>query len=811
MELIGLDDFLLSDVGIPPATLTNESRYLGFGVQRRDGIRGSAFFGGTAEPARWHFVIKPPTTAASDILQGLLAVPRDQPLRLLVQRDRYGDELVTAEAAVTELQVINDRDLEVAFEANDSVWLAEDIATFSKVVTTPLDHRLHLDVPGNVPTTGVYRLTPQAQRTARTANVGWSYRQRWRVTNNSDAPLFRYPVRITLGDTTPLTTTKAMANGNDVRVWLDGLEQPRTLDDWDTSSSHVWVIIPACPANGGSVTFDVVYGNPDAGSPPELAYPDLPAFRLADSTNALWYYRTNPANVATYPSQGLWYLSADGSLVDMGVPGAWRTALTFDNPLNTDTVYAAKFSLVSSQRYARATAIRASNYPGYDAMEANDTADRLEPHDGAVFYHPLGVVKINSAFEIWHAGYHKTMQEVTTTVGDTSTTETVEVSEVITDPFATFVIIYRDSASRIWNRAFARSVITGFMVEDVAAADYTTNSAKHVAIAMWPKRELLEGESTLAQFTSDSDTQVTIDTTNLVIEQVEAETEIYELATELRLGGGANGEAPYWSLLVGNARDESGAGVPRAALALDQGLLIDAEARTHTVWDGAFNLEEEGLSTHAVRAMVAHNENGEAVEYRESLWLPLVPAWTLVANGDFAVDIGSWEAGNVTTDMTATRTHDDAIGGAQVGSLKVTIDPNTAGSGARAETIASRYYRTQGREQVEVAGWVRTSHANIRPLLQILWYQDDADTPVAADTEDAWTPTVDTGYGRVFAARVPPGVTRYRICCLVKTAASSATGDAWFDDITLNDRDLYVADVSVGELAVDALIRGRYS
>jgi len=814
MELIALDDFIFSDAGIPPAMLTNKSQYLGFGVDRRSGIRGSAFFGGSAEPATWHFVIKCPDAAANDAAMSVLAVARDQPLRLLVQRDRYGQDLVTAEGAVTSLTLANDLDLEVDFEASDSVWLSEDIKSFSRYISDPLDHRINIDVPGTVPTTGAFRLTSVAQRTTPTAQVGWRYRRRFRITNNSTSPMFRYPLRISLGDTTPLTPTKALVNGDDLRVWIGGLEHPRTLITWDTTNSYVWIILPACQANGGNVIVDIVYGNPNASTPIVLTYPDIPSFSLTSSTNTLWYYHVLIANADTYPNEFLWYVEGRNStnsylpsMIDMGVPGSWRSVRSFDSQSDRGTTM--------TRNYA-GTIIRGIKNDQVNSSKESDTIDRWAPHDTFSLYNPLGVEKLRFAFNITQSGIKKTTKEVTTQLAvaagaqPVSETTTVDVDVALTKNFTEVAVIHRDSASRPWQRALSRFQNT-LETDVVAAADYATSNKKHVGVAMWPYFgfTLEEEDQTYALFEMTSDMEATIATSNLIISEIITETEIYEIATELRLGGGANAAPPYMSLLIGNARNESGAGVPHAAIAMTQGLQIDAETRTHTVWDAAFNVKQDTISTHTVRALVAHDELGSTVEYRESQWLPLAPARPLVTNGDFAVNIGSWEAGNVTASMTATRTYEAAIFGAQAGSLKVAITPNTALTGASAETIATRFFPVNGREQVQVAAWVRTSHADIRPLLQILWYQDDSDVPVSSSIEADWLTLVNVGYGRIFAARVPVGVTRYRVSCLVKTAANSAVGNAYFDDVTLNDADLYVIDVATGGLTVDVRVRGR--
>ncbi len=339
--LLAIDDFLLADFSIPPAVLTNKSSQLGFGVERRAGISSSVFFGAAPTPATWNALFECPDEASRQALISVLAAQGHRQFRLLAQRSQYGADLITAEAAISgSLDERARGTIFVNFESNDSVWLAEDTLTTSKTFASALDQTMHLDVPGNVPTHPVVRITPQAQRSVTTAYVGWKYRQRYVVSNEGTDPLFRYAVAINLGSTTALVSgSKARSDGADVRVWLHGLEQSRTLVGWNTSSTTLWVIVPVLPP-GHSLTYDVVYGNPlaTAADGVELTYPDLPAFDLTASTNFIKVYRTGTS--IAHAGEGLWFLSSslEGGTADYGVPGAWQPALTFENPNNADNV-----------------------------------------------------------------------------------------------------------------------------------------------------------------------------------------------------------------------------------------------------------------------------------------------------------------------------------------------------------------------------------------------------------------------------------------------------------------------------------------
>ncbi|MGD9868228.1 MAG: hypothetical protein AB7U38_09560, partial [Hyphomicrobiales bacterium] len=299
MLLLSVDDFVFEDHGIEPALVTKESAHLNFGSDRRAGSYASVFFGSSTQPASWQAKIKTPDQATRDALMAVLAAPSEEQLRLVADLEVEGvegEKLVTIDASVGSVRWPGSGwNLEVTFQSNDSIWLGLETETASKTFSSALDQIMYLPAPGNVPTQPVIRITPTEQRSATTAAVGWQYRQRWMIANMGDEPLFRYPVLIPLGDTTGLTTAKALASGDDLRVWLHGLEQARTLVDWDTSATGVWVIVPALPP-GAAITYEIVYGNANANSATAdgvvLAGSDLPAFDLDESTNYQHCYLT---------------------------------------------------------------------------------------------------------------------------------------------------------------------------------------------------------------------------------------------------------------------------------------------------------------------------------------------------------------------------------------------------------------------------------------------------------------------------------------------------------------------------------------
>jgi len=822
LGLIAIDDFVLADHAIPPGTITNASERLRREVRRRDGASGSRFFGSATAPATWTILIQCPDRDALDALLAALERGYDRERWLLAQFSPLAGDVVQTRGAIAAVRPhASELNVFIDVEAESSAWVSTRTVTASKTFTDGRDQALALVVPGNTETHPTLRLTPTGQRATMTAAVGWRYRQRWTITNGSDEPLFRYPVRISLGNTMALVSNgKALASGADVRVWLEGLEIARTLVGWNGSASHLWIVVPACPA-GGSVTVDVVYGNPSAGGAPGLVYPDLPAFNLATSTNAKWIYDT--ATDGANAGKGLWYLGSgdEGAVADYGVPGAWRPALTFDNPLNQDRIAQsrAKRNESGSVWYqAQFQAFRGSTNIGvdYTGADFDASSDRLaelagwNPFDGVAFHNPFGVVSVRSAFRYLNYAYRRGTMETGDGAGGTTTIDVFY--PFFPQSIIEFVILARQSGAEGWRRLFSRSDASGTYATIALATYAPTSPVKHIAFAVWPRNMATLPSDVYGVATAESNgtTEVNLNTaTSLGIVQIEAETEIYELATEIRVGGGANGAGPYHGLLIGNARGANGEGAARVALSLGQTLVIDCETHAHAVWNGTATIED--VPGHAVRAVTGVPSGGATTEFAASNWLPLRPGYVTVPNGDFSIDIASWGAiAETPAGMTVMRAHDPAVGSEQAGSLAITIGPSTAASGAILRT-AGRRYRLNGQEGLQIAATVRTSNTNLRPELELVYYQDADDTAIAgSDVEAVWTPAANTWYRRVFAIIPPGGVAEVQLVLRVRAEAANQTGTVWFDDVTLDANELVVQDVSVGALAVVAETRGHW-
>jgi hypothetical protein len=91
-------------------------------------------------------------------------------------------------------------------------------------------------------------LTPTSAKTG-----GLSYRRWVPIYNNLDVS-YNAPLDITAGglDTAALTTAKMQADGDDFRVWVDGVEVDRWLDSMDTTTTKCWVNLNLGPRREGT-------------------------------------------------------------------------------------------------------------------------------------------------------------------------------------------------------------------------------------------------------------------------------------------------------------------------------------------------------------------------------------------------------------------------------------------------------------------------------------------------------------------------------------------------------------------------------
>ena len=823
MKVIAIGEYFLEEWQIPPAQITNQSERYQRTIQRREGTRKSMYISTFHEPATWKVVVKCPSYDAVHGLLQILDGTDNQKVRILAETGAQGQDIIYADAVISEIDRDgSDYNAIITLMTDDSIWRSLEDTVTEKTFSSPLDLSMAVDVPGDVQAYPRIRLTPKVQTASPSATVGWSKRQRYSITNTSDEPLFRYPYRIPLGNTATLVSNgKALASGSDLRVWLDGLEQPRHMLGWNSSATYIWVIIPAL-APGAKIVYDIVYGNPAASSPPILQYPDIPPFNLVTSTNAKWIYDT----AITIPNagKGLWYLSSgnEGAVADYSVPGSWRPVLTFDNPNNQDQVAQPRADKHGSPAWYQSVfhGVRATRNANYildittgAIDETNDLLAALagfSPFDGVAIYNPLGITSVRAGFLYSNYAYkYNPPNTIPDASGNPIPVESY--SPLISNLPTAFVVLSRQTASEGWRRLFIQNS-TSYAYSSIALATYTPSSpAKHMAFAVWPHNMATippEITATIGVYMNQQ-TEVNIQDSKLLLFQDQSEQDIYEFAVTLRVGDpGVVG--PYKELKIGNADQASGAGVPRCATLLsNRSLIINCE--NHDVFESvgeSFTGSTEDRSAHVARGYESPAYSLTA--YPSSDWLPLSPQMRVIPNGEFDSGIEGWSpVGDDAASATIVRSHDPSFGS---GSLKVAVSGSSAPIGDIANT-GSRQYRMNRQRSVVIAADVRTSNANLQPAVGIGVRMDpNAEDPTYIGADTTWTPVANTTYRRIVSvfSSAEAGMQAFQPALTVKSLASNANGNVWFDNVSVDGPELQFSDKVKGQVEVGVLVQGRW-
>jgi len=664
--------------------------------------------------------------------------------------------------------------LPAVFQSADRRWRALADAAVAKTFARAEDRSML------VPLTGVdavplrLRLVPTGQRAAGTAEVGVRWRQRRRLVNAAAEPLANMAVAIPLGDTAALVAAgKALASGDDLRVWRDGREVARTLAGWGTADTRCWVLVPQL-APGAAIEWEVVYGNPQAGPGPVLSGPEAPAFDPAASSNGSLVYRTAP--VAANAGKGAWGLDRGDAppSPDFSRPGSWAPAITLGRPANRDDYAQARFSEYQDggTRYlARLDAVRAR--AGGLSPADNRAAD------GIVLRHPCGITGITAGYRVLNQRY----------IGPTSA------------PVGRVVLLARGGAEA-W-----RLVWEDFAVRDpeavlVAGAVAVAPAAREIALAVWPAnavevpRNAYAGRVCRARW--ETDTTVAVDASKLVFSVVQPEEAVNELATEVTVWADGR-ERDARLLRVGGDRSR------RLALPLGRGVLLDAAAR------GAWLLAADGeaiagaVPPAAVQAVQRiTRDDGSVVEVAADAWPELAPRPNPLPNGSAFATAAGWGYGATDAGFVSNATLLVSAGRLRIGSI-TTTGPNL-GREVRADALLP----LNGRKQVALALDAETSNAGVYARPAIWWY-DAAGALVSRSTGDAYTTVAGAPVRRPLAARSPAGATHYRVGALVWAVATiGSAANVYLDNVWPGGPEVGIAEAAAGTVEAQARWRPSY-
>jgi hypothetical protein len=96
------------------------------------------------------------------------------------------------------------------------------------------------------------------------AGDGYAYRRWVKIYNTAAKDLLRYPLVINLDTAALVSAGKCQADGDDLRVWVDGLEAPRWLSGMNTTDTKIWVVLDL-PAKAEMTLGTAIPGSGDVG------------------------------------------------------------------------------------------------------------------------------------------------------------------------------------------------------------------------------------------------------------------------------------------------------------------------------------------------------------------------------------------------------------------------------------------------------------------------------------------------------------------------------------------------------------------
>lgn len=650
-------------------------------------------------------------------------------------------------------------------------------------------------IAGNRPAAAEIRVSASTARTTKDAYCGWSYRRRYTVTNNTGNAMSNYPYALDLGLTDALVTgSKALASGNDLRVTQNGVEVRRTLVNWNdaTYTTLCWVILPDLGA-GGSVTFEVLYGNASAGAPPTLAYPYLPAFDIATaganrSTNAKWVYPV--ARTAANAAKGGWWIERGNAVpgyADTTIPGAWRPTTTLANGID-DTLQGQWTAYTDTLVYymGRFSATRARDGSLIDA--------ELMDADGVMIDVPAGITSVKAELEFYN--------DVISAAGS--------------NPVGKLIIGGRNSDSGDWVPFYTNSTAYS-SVTTIATATYTpAANMRQVCMAVWPYNGVsIPANTTTGRYAKAAwvgTLEVNIASTGIAQATAMAETACYDLSGAIRLGkDGTAYTVTKSEARLGNWSQATGAGTPRLMTALNEIVVVDGGSQTATIWNSGATAIVETVAPGCI-AWVDTVVSTDRVESERTggTGLALLPVSNPLANPDFSTDASGWTRASATSGLTAAAlARTTAQYTSSPASGTVVISANTAGAGAEAVDYTD-LLSLGTMLGVWVGCDVRSTSANVVLRPAVYWY-DASGAYLSRTINEDYTPTANTWYRRVAGGSAPLNATQYRVALVTFARTAGATGTVFGDAVTVNANEVQWRDPDGGgTVTVTVNWRERY-
>jgi hypothetical protein len=463
------------------------------------------------------------------------------------------------------------------------------------------------------------------------------------------------------------------------------------------------------------------------------------------------------------------------------VPGAWRRAVTFPNTENRDDVAVdpwVGYVDAGGKQLAKflARRLRRGAAPALgDVYAARD----LGMADGATLHAPRGISATNGL------RFDYRVFNPATPAGPA---------------VGKFVVLYKEGGVAAWAKS---AEVTGVVdpIATTATANYQVPAGtKHVALAVWPNNEAEIPEDVAAEtyiFAKlNTVLEVRFDTDKLVVGALGARQAIYDAGMVVRVEGGHVGnDYPHTLIRVGAER--------HLGLLFDETLVVDAERRAVEVWDSGLT-ERRYRAPRSVRVERWVLPAGETagVATTDAEWMRVRPKVSALQNGAFASGIAPW-AEVIDSGLTTTWDHDAGIGALVAGSLKATVTANDATLAAYS-AAESEFIAVVPGSLHTVAAWTRTESSDLIPLLYVAFYaDDDAGAGTGVLIEPTWVPVPAHFYRRVVTATIPSGTTHIRVGARVQNRrAFAATGSVWFDDVGIDNTEIFLGESAAGAFDV---------
>lgn len=657
--------------------------------------------------------------------------------------------------------------LPAQFVLTERLWRGVTETEISKSLATAPDQGIRATplVAGSYPVT--VELAASSQRVTQTATLGWTRRRIFTITNNADEPLLNFPLYIGLGDTAALVTAgKALANGNDLRVWIEGKEVPRTLRNWNTATnSGVWIILSNLPV-GFAVAVEIVYSNPNAGAPTTLtALSTLPPFDLANSNNESHLFKTD--DVAASAGLGAWGLSSGTAVpqASFEVPGAWRRAMTLPVPSNIDHV--------TQRQYTEYVATGTKYRAGFDATRSKNggvTVPENRSGDGVVLRSPLPITKINVGFSV------------------TNLQEDADAAVAV----GKLVVGARNGSADVWTKLLQYTTVQAAPAT-IAAADYQPAAPmKEFMCAVWPRDESgIPATARPDRYISASwntDLTVTIQTTALGIVQTQPEQDIYQWSG--RVITYEDGQTRTYRAI------ELGMYDSKLATPLNEVLRIVPATRLVERWNAAQTtlLEIVPPTAYAVRQGI-WNQSGGVVNVVGDAWPNVVIQPNPLSNYDFSSGlVAPWTASQAGFTISLSVVS---------GKLQVAVTANTNGAGSAFTVSDPTNYPLNNRRHLWLAADLSTTNVNLRPQLRITWYKAN-NTFHSLVLEPTFTAVAGSEFRRIYGFVVPASVTQYQVAIQVVSVTANQIGTITIDNVWPFGAEIAYDDAGRGNVTLTA-------